>query len=92
MEDESVGELCRPEPWISGFNYYFPQDLDDEFLVVWRDFETEQPWKQLGASKFKYGPHAHGGSSKWTSLAHKKEAVPLEGAPYFEKRYGKKDP
>ncbi|CAJ1383362.1 unnamed protein product [Effrenium voratum] len=29
------------------FNYYFPQDLDDEFLVVWRDFETEQPWKYL---------------------------------------------
>jgi len=26
------------------FNYYFPQELDDEYLVVWDGFQEEKPW------------------------------------------------
>ncbi|CAE7415416.1 unnamed protein product, partial [Symbiodinium pilosum] len=29
------------------FNFYFPQDLDEEFLVVWPSFGPEQPWQYL---------------------------------------------
>ena len=28
------------------FNFYFPQELDDEFLVVWDNF-ADPPWRQL---------------------------------------------
>jgi hypothetical protein len=31
------------------FNFYFPQELDDEYLVVWEDYEEEhgKPWNYL---------------------------------------------
>jgi len=32
------------------FNFYFPQDLDDEFLVIWPGFGADQPWQYLSES------------------------------------------
>ena len=32
------------------FNFYFPQELDPEFLVIWEGFD-KVPWKYLNASK-----------------------------------------
>ena len=29
------------------FNYYFPQDLDDQFLVVWSGY-SNPPWRSVG--------------------------------------------
>ena len=29
------------------FNFYFPQDLDDQFLIVWDGF-TDPPWRSVG--------------------------------------------
>jgi hypothetical protein len=34
------------------FNYYFPQDLDDEFLVISNDINGNgQPWKYVGVEE-----------------------------------------
>jgi len=32
------------------FNWYFPQDLDTEFLVIWDGFGASTPWKYLSES------------------------------------------
>jgi len=29
------------------FNYYFPQELDEEFLVIWEGFSSVEPWKYV---------------------------------------------
>jgi len=29
------------------FNYFFPQELDDEYLVVWSGFSQEKPWEYV---------------------------------------------
>lgn len=34
------------------FNFYFPQELDDEFLVVWDGF-PEKPWQYLSEAKLR---------------------------------------
>lgn len=29
------------------FNFYFPQELDDEYLIIWEGFGEKKPWKYV---------------------------------------------
>jgi hypothetical protein len=34
------------------FNFYFPQELDDEYLIVWQDY-PEKPWKYVNEEELR---------------------------------------
>ena len=35
------------------FNYYWPQELDDDYLVVWEGFHGGVHWRHLGPAELR---------------------------------------